>query len=210
MSCGIHARRKIDNWREGYIHVSMLYTTDFIWKRRKITSALKEWRRFKIMSRAIIPSCLSRSVYGNRFPPFVVSESVQACKSCNVHFWVQLNSGAYVQRSHEHFVRQAFVDASFHNQRLVDCLRNEGLWSDKETQEIISRAVEIYLKSNRRRKVSQPAKIVACIAITCSCWHWYCISFNLAWFSSEILSVLNTFINVSQCYALIYWTNHYQ
>jgi hypothetical protein len=49
-----------------------------------------------------------------------------------------------------------------HHSTLDDSLivyGNDGLWNVKEKEEIIDRAVQIYLKTNnRRKKVGQPAK----------------------------------------------------
>ncbi|CAB3995543.1 zinc finger 862-like [Paramuricea clavata] len=127
-----------------------------------LASALKEWRSFKIYVRSHYPKlpdpkCLWKSVLSIRreeFPNLCKLASLAICIS---------GSNSTVERTFS-VLTNILSDKrlSMRHSTLDDSLivyGNDSLWSVKEKEEIIDRAVQIYLKTNnRRKKVGQPAK----------------------------------------------------
>lgn len=121
-----------------------------------LTSALKEWRSFKIFVKSHYPKLpdpksLWKSVLSIRREEFP-----NLCKLANLAICIS-GSNSTVETNILSDKRLSMRHSTIDDSLIV--YGNDGLWSAKEKEEIIDRAVQIYLKtSKRRKKVGLPAK----------------------------------------------------
>ena len=127
-----------------------------------LTSALKEWRSFKIFVKSHYPKLPDPKSLWKSVLSIRPEEFPNLCKLASLAICIS-GSNSTVERTFS-VLTNILSDKclSMRHSTLDDSLvvyGNDGLWSAKEKEEIIDRAVQIYLKtSKRRKKVGQPAK----------------------------------------------------